>query len=177
MGPTWRLQYPLDKVLGHIPLEILPDGAAAMNRVEDPGPWGVALVGCAPSGSLGAYGDNGVLLYAHLLVLVVLALKGLTAAVCSLVPGSRSSASAAHHYESEQFPVLSVSVRDERYFWVLEDVPDAFESGYGYVFRLLVEGYEDRSPRQGEAHGYRVRFAHPSEVARRATLWRTRKAA
>ena len=128
-------------------------------------------------GSLGAYGDNGVLLYAHLLVLVVLAPKEPHGGGVLLGARVQELSSAAHHYESEQFPVLSVSVRDERYFWVLEDVPDAFESGYGYVFRLLVEGYEDRSRVRAKQTGTACGLPIPSEVARRATLWRTRKAA
>ena len=133
-----------------------------MDRVEDLGLRGLRRVEGAPGGGpLGTYGDNGVLLYAHRLVLVVFAPQKPHGGGVLPGAGVQKLGPAAHHHECQEVPVFGVSVGDERYFGVLEDVPDAFESGYGYVFRLLVEGYEDRSPRQCEAHGHGVRFAHP----------------
>src|SRR5215212_4807338 len=161
-GPPGGLEYALHEILGHALLEKTPDGATAMNRVEYPGLGGLRLVEGAPrGGSLGAYGDYGVLLYAHRLILVVLTPQEPHG--CGLLLGIRIKklSPATHHHESKEVPVLVVAVDDERYIGILEDVPDALETGYGYVFRLLVEGYEDRSTRQGEAHGYCVRFAHP----------------
>src|SRR5215213_11603694 len=43
-GPSGGFEYPLHEILGHLLLEITPDGAAAMNRVEDPGPGELRLV-------------------------------------------------------------------------------------------------------------------------------------
>ena len=142
--------------------------------------WGSevpAREGAPGGGPLGTYGDNGVLLYAHRLVLVVLAPQEPHGGGVLPGAGVQKLGPAAHHHESQEVPVFGVSVRDERYLGFSRMFLTRFESGYGYVFRLLVEGYEDRSPRQGEAHGHGVRFAHPVGGGEGATLWRTRKAA
>ena len=96
-----------------------------------------------------------------------------------MLPGARVQklGPAAHHHESQQFPVFGVSVRDERYFWVLEDVPDAFESGYGTSFGFSSRAMKIEARVRAKHTGTACGLPIPSEVARRATLWRTRKAA
>ena len=97
-----------------------------MDRVEDLGIRGLRRAEGAPGGGpLGTYGDNGVLLYAHRLVLVVLAPQEPHGGGVLPGAGVQKLALPRTIHESQEVPVFGVSVRDERYFGVLEDVPDA----------------------------------------------------
>ena len=117
-----------------------------MNRVEDVGSGGALLVESAPrDGVLRVYGDDGVLLYPHLLVLVVLAPQEPHGRGVLLGVRVQKLRLAAYHHESEQSPVLGVSVGDQGYMGVLEDVSDAL----------------DRRLRQGVANGHGVRLPRP----------------
>ncbi len=83
-----------------------------MDRVEDLGLRGVRRVEGPPRcGTLGAYGDNGVLLYAHRLVLVVLAPQEPHGCGMLLGAGVQKLSPAAHHHESQQVPRLLCSGR------------------------------------------------------------------
>ena len=130
-----------------------------MNRIEDGRIEALSTVQIAPrDGLLGAYGDDGIVLYGHRLVLVVLAPQEPYGGGVLLRARLQELGPAAHHHERQEVPVLGVAVGDQGHLRVLDDVPNAFEIGNGYVFRLLVEGYVDRSSRKSEAYWHGVRL-------------------
>ena len=76
-----------------------------MDRVEDPGLRGLWRVEGSPRGdTLGAYGDDGVLLYSHRFVLVILSPQEPHGCGMLLGVGVQKLSPATHHHESQQVP-------------------------------------------------------------------------
>src|ERR687893_2899218 len=110
---------------------------------------------------LGPHGDEGILLYPHPLVLVVLpAQKPYRGGVllCARLEQPRPS---TYHDEGQKAPVLCVAVGDQGDARVLEYVPNPLQARGWYILRLLVEGDVDRSLRAGEANRHHVRLPRP----------------
>ena len=106
-----------------------------------------------------------------------LPLRSLTAAVCSSVPGSRSSAlprtiTKARRFQSSAYrSAMSATSGFSRMF--LTRLSRVTGTSFGFSSRAMKIEARVRAKHTGTACGLPI----PSEVARRATLWRTRKAA
>ena len=157
-SPAGSFQHVVYVFLRNLFIEVTTDRAPAPDRIQK-----LRLVfrrvERAPGGDfLGTDHYNRVLPYLHAFVLLVFTAQkpdGGGVLLCSRFDQLRR---ATHHDESQQAPVLAVTVGYERDSRVLQDVPHPLEPGRRNVFGLFVQGYVDGARRVGEADGDGVRL-------------------